>query len=197
MPAGINLTPPQEIKRQKTQYVVGASTKLSILLFIILLGVGTFFFYKSYTLKNQIVGLDTQKADLIQQRESMREVEDYAKKLSGKYFLLQKYLESRLKYSSVMLEFLARVPDGLLLENVGFEGTGKRARVSGTSADIVRVSSFINRLSKDGNASSESAVNLSGKNAFMDVRLDSLNVEEGKDVEYGVSFKVNEEVFLK
>lgn len=197
MPNGVNLTPPQEIKRQKTQYVVGASTKAAVLLVLILVGIAAYFYTQSSSLKNQVSSLETQETDLMSQRDSMTEIEGYAKKLSGKYFLLQKYLESRLKYSSVILELLARVPAGVAFENLDFEGAGKRTRVSGTSSDVVSVSAFVNSLAKEGNSSSESSVSLGGKNAFSDVRLDSLKVDEGKSVEYSVSFKINEEAFLR
>lgn len=197
MLTGINLTPPQEIKRQKTQYIVGASIKTSLLLFVILLGVVGFLFYKLSRLKSQIASLDQQTADLMAQKDSMKEVEEYSRKLSGKYFLLQKYLQSRIKYSAVLTELLARVPENVVLESIGFEGSGKKAQITGLSKDLADISTLINRLAKEGNASSESAVSLNGKNAFSEVSLDSLNVNEGKSVEYNVSFKINEENFLK
>ena len=197
MPAGIDLTPPKEIKRQKTQFIVGTSIKTSLVLFAILLSVTGLLFYKSSTLTTQIASLDQQKAVLTAQKDSMKEVEEYSKKLSGKYFLLQKYLQSRIKYSAVLTELLARVPQNVLLESIGFEGSGKRARITGSSKDLVNVSTLVNRLTKEGNASTESAVSLSGKNAFSEVSLDSLNVNEGKFVEYTVSFKISEENFLK
>lgn len=194
---GINLTPPQEIKSRRTQYVVGASTKIAVVILLGVIGIAIYYFSNTSSLKGQISVLDSQKADLTSQRDSMREVEDYAKKLSGKYFLLQKYLESRLKYSSVMLELLSRVPEGIKFDSLGFEGVGKRTRISGTSKDVVSVSTFISRLAKEGNSSTDSAVKLTGKNAFIDVRLDSLAVDEGKEINYAVSFKINEEAFLK
>lgn len=194
---GINLTPPQEIKRRKTQYVVGASTKISIVLLLIVLGASAYFFSKVSTTKSKIASQDSRKTELTAKREEMREVEDFAKKLSGKYFLLQKYLESRLKYSSAITELLSRIPEGVNYTDLKFEGMGKRASISGTSKDVVSVSSFVNRLAKEGNSSTQSAVKLDGKNAFLEVRLDSLNVEEGKEINYIVSFNVNEEAFLK
>jgi len=197
MPTGINLTPPQEIKRQKTQFIVGTSIKTSLLLLVILLGVAGFLFYKSTQLKTQIASLDQQKIDLTAQKDSMNEVEEYSKKLAGKYFLLQKYLQSRIKYSSVLTELLARVPENVVLESIGFEGSGKKAQITGSSKDLVDVSTLVNRLAKEGSASTESAVTLDGKSAFSEVSLDSLNVKEGESVEYNVSFKVNEENFLK
>ncbi|PIS22106.1 hypothetical protein COT50_03770 [candidate division WWE3 bacterium CG08_land_8_20_14_0_20_41_10] len=197
MPIGIDLTPPKEIKRQKTQFIVGASIKTSLALFVILLGVAGFLFYKASSLKKQISSLDQQKTELTAQKDSMQEVEEYSKKLSGKYFLLQKYLQSRIKYSAVLTELLARVPQNVVLESIGFEGSGKKARITGSSQAIVDVSTLVNKLAKEGNASSESAVSLGGKNAFSEVSLDSLNVDEGKSVEYNVSFKINEENFLQ
>lgn len=194
---GINLTPPQEIKRRRTQYVVGASTKLSVLLLLIVACIAAYYFVKSTGFQTQIGNLESQKADLTSKRESMKEIEGYAQKLSGKYFLLQKYLENRIKYSSVMQELLARVPEGVVFDTIGFEGVGKRARITGTSKDVVSVSSFIGRLTKVGNASDTSAVTLNDKSAFADVRLDSLSVNEGKQVNYAVSFRINEEAFLK
>jgi len=197
MPTGIDLTPPQEVKRQKTQFIVGTSIKVSLLLFVVLLGVAGFLFYESTRLGSQVSSLDQQKTDLTVQKDSMKEVEEYSKKLSGKYFLLQKYLQSRVRYSAVLTELLARVPQNVVLESIGFEGLGKKAKITGSSKDLVDVSTLVNRIAKEGNASSESSVSLSGKNAFSEVSLDSLNVNEGKSVEYNVSFKVNEENFLK
>lgn len=193
----IDLTPPQEIKRKRTQYVVGASTKISVVLLLIAVGVAVYYFTKETNLQTQIASLDSQKTELTARVQSMQEVENYAKKLSGKYFLLQKYLESRLKYSSVMLELLARVPTEISFDNLSFEGAGKRTTIAGSSKDVISVSAFVNRLAKPGNASSESAVTLEGKNAFTDVRLDSLSVDQDKGVAYSVSFKINEEAFLK
>lgn len=197
MDKGINLTPPREIKRRRTQYVVGASTKIATLILFIAVGVAVYYFSKESDLQRQMDSLDSQKIQLTQKVESMREVEDYAKKLSGKYFLLQKYLESRLKYSSVMLELLARVPDEILFDNLTFDGVGRRTTVTGSSKDDISVSTFVNRLAKEGSASSESAVVLDGNYAFTEVRLDSLNADEEKGVTYSVSFKINEEAFLK
>jgi len=197
MPIGINLTPPQEIKRQKTQYIVGTSIKTSLALFIILLGVAGYLFYKTTQLKSKVTLLDQQKIDLVAQKDRMTEVEEYSKKLSGKYFLLQTYLQSRIKYSAVLMELLARVPQNAVLQNIDFEGSGREARVAGSTKDLVDVSTLVNKLAKEGNASSESSVALSGKKAFSDVTLSSLNVNEGKSVEYSISFKINEEAFLK
>lgn len=197
MPIGIDLTPPKEIKRQKTQFIVGASIKTSLGLLVVLLGVMGFLFYKSTELKNQIASLDQQRTEFTAQKDSMQEVEEYSKKLSGKYFLLQKYLQSRIKYSAVLTELLARVPQNVVLESIGFEGSGKKARITGSSLAIVDVSTLVNKLAKEGNASSQSAVSLNGKNAFSEVSLDSLNINEGKSVEYTVSFTINEENFLQ
>ncbi len=201
MPQGINLTPPQEIKRRRTQYVVGASTKISVFLLLLALGVAGYYYSQKSGLTTKIFALQSQKGQLTAQVESMREIENYAKKLSGKYFLLQKYLEGRIKYSSVMLELLARVPQEISFESLNFDGLGKRTTISGASTDVISVSSFVNRLAKEGNASSESAVDLVGKNAFTNVRLDSLSVDEEKEnqkgIQYSVSFDINEEAFLK
>lgn len=201
MPQGINLTPPQEIKRRKTQYVVGASTKISVFLLVLALGVAGYYYSQSSGLTSKIVSLQSQKSQLTAQVESMQDIENYAKKLSGKYFLLQKYLEGRIKYSSVMLELLARVPEEIAFDSLSFDGLGKRTTLTGTSAEVISVSEFVNRLAKEGNASSESAVDLSGKNAFTGVRLDSLSVDETEEnkggIQYSVSFDINEEAFLK
>ncbi|MFH1295145.1 MAG: hypothetical protein ABIH84_01030 [bacterium] len=194
---GINLTPPQEIKERQTRYVVGASTKLAILLLLIAIGISGYYYLTIRTLKTQMAAWQTQSIELDTKVASMHEVEGFAKKLSGKYFLLQKYLESRLKYSAVMQELLARVPSEISFVNVTFEGMGKRAIVSGTSTDVVSVSAFVNQLAKEGNATSQSAVLLEGAHAFLDVRLDSLRVDEEKGVDYSVSFRINEEAFLK
>ena len=201
MPQGINLTPPQEIKRRRTQYAVGASTKISVFLLLLALGVAGYYYSQKSGVTTNISALQSQKGQLTAQVESMREIEKYAKKLSGKYFLLQKYLEGRIKYSSVMLELLARVPQEISFESLNFDGLGKRTTISGASKDVISVSSFVNRLAKEGNASSESAVDLVGKNAFTNVRLDSLSVDEEKEnqkgIQYSVSFDINEEAFLK
>jgi len=193
----IDLTPPQEIKRQKTQYVVGTSTRLAIAFFVIVIGWGGYSLYKATFLKGQISAMEVRESELVAQRSSMSETESYAKKISGKYFLLQKYLESRFRYSSIMQELVSRVPNGVSLDSIAFEGMDKRAKVSGTSADVVQVSSFVSYLSKEGNASSQSAASLSDKNAFTDIRLDSLSVNEGKPVDFSVSFQTNSEVFSK
>lgn len=177
--------------------MVGASTKISVVLLLLAVGVGIYYFSKETSLQNQAASLESQKTNLAAKVESMREVENYAKKLSGKYFLLQKYLESRLKYSSVMLELLARVPTEISFDSLSFEGAGRRTTIAGSSKDVIPVSAFVSRLARPGNASSESAVALEGKNAFMDVRLDSLSVDQDKGVSYSVSFKINEEAFLK
>jgi len=201
MAQGINLTPPQEIKRRRTQYVVGASTKISVFLLVVALGVAGYYYSQRSSLANKVATLQSQKGQLTAQVESMREIENYAKKLSGKYFLLQKYLEGRIKYSSVMAELLARVPQEISFASLTFDGLGKRTTITGESEDIISVSSFVNRLAKEGNASSQSAVDLAGKNAFTNVRLDSLNVDEEKEnqkgIQYTVSFDINEEAFLK
>ncbi len=177
--------------------MVGASTKISIVLLLIAVGVAIYCFSQETALKGKVTRLDSQQAELIAKVESMREIEDYAKRLSGKYFLLQKYLESRLKYSSVMMELLARVPKEISFNDLNFEGVGKRTTIEGVSIDVISVSTFVNRLAKDGNASSDSAVNLSGKNAFTEVRLDSLNVDDEKGITYSISFNIDEGAFLK
>jgi hypothetical protein len=194
---GIDLTPPQEIKKQKTQYVVGFTTIVSILIFLVLAGVGSYYFYRSYTVKNQIAEAVKQSDELAKQRESMKGIEDYSKRLSGKFFVLQKYLKTRVKYSSVMLEIISRVPNGLTLESIGMESGSKRARLTGASKDVVQVSAFVNRLAKEGKSSSESSTELDGKKAFTDVRLESLQLDKESSVDYAVSFMVNEEAFLK
>ena len=198
MVSGVNLTPPQEIRRRRTQYVVGAATKMSVLLVLVLAGVAVYYFVKSSTLHKQIADLDSRGNDLTSQRDSMAEVEGYAKKLSGKYFLLQKYLESRLKYSSVISELLARVPKSVLFTDLDLGGAGQEVKVSGKSGDVISISAFINGLAKEGNASSGSGVVLDGQRAFLDVRLESLKVDEiQKSVDYSIVFKVNEKAFLK
>jgi len=201
MAQGINLTPHKEVKLRRRQYVVGVSTNISIFLFMVALGVAGYYYSRSSNLNSKISTLQSQKGQLTAQVESMREIENYAKKLSGKYFLLQKYLEGRIKYSSVMTELLARVPQEISFASLTFDGLGKRTTITGESKDIISVSSFGNRLAKEGNASSESAVDIAGKNAFTNVRLDSLSVDEEKEnqkgIQYAVSFDINEEAFLK
>jgi len=197
MVVGIDLTPPREIKKQKTQYVVGTSTKVSIFLFVLALAGGGFLFYTTRQLNSQINETEKQKAELTAKRASLKEVEDYAKRLSGKYFLLQKYLEGRTRYSVVVTELTARVPTGISIETIAFDSGGRPSKVTGLASDIVQVSAFISKLAKDGSASSESSAALVGKNAFDNVRLDSLLVNEDKHVEYGISFVVNEENFKK
>lgn len=194
---GINLTPQQEIKRRRTHYVVGAATKISIFITFVTLCVAGYYFYTTSKVNSQISDLEQKKSDLNSQISGMSDIENLAKKLSGKYFLLQKYLESRLKYSSVILELTSRVPDGVSFESLNFEGVGKRARLSGKSKDTVSISYFVAKLSKQGNASEDSGANLEGKNAFSDIRLESLNVNKDKTATYVISFKINEEAFLK
>lgn len=201
MARGINLTPPQEIKRRKTQYVVGVSTRISLVLLIVAVATAGYYFYQSSSLDSKIKALEDQKNALTKQIESMNDIENYAKKISGKYLLLQKYLEGRVKYSAVLSELLARVPQEISFESIAFDGLGRRTTISGSSKDIISVSTFINRLAKEGNASTESAVDLSGKNAFVGVKLDSLSVDEEKEgqkgIRYSVSFEINKEAFLK
>ncbi len=181
--------------------MVGASTRVSIFLLVLAVGVACYYFFRFSSLNSRIAALEDQKNHFASQVESMREVEDRAKQLAGKYFLLQKYLESRIRYSSVMMELFARVPQEVTLSVLDFEGLGRRATISGGSTDAIFVSSFVSRLAKEGNASSDSGVDLAGRNAFINVRLDSLSVSEEevgqKGVQYSVSFDVNGEAFLK
>jgi|GEM_PF-4813599 Tfp pilus assembly protein PilN len=197
MPTGINLTPPQELKRQQVQFIVGAAVKATAVLLVLALGAAGYLFYKSGQLKGELRALDQQQTDLLAQKASMREVEDYSKKISGKYFLLQKYLQSRIKYSAVLAELLTRVPETIVLDGLDFGGADKKAQITGTSKDLVTVSALVNGLAKEGNSSSDSAVGLAGKNAFTAVSLDSLNVTEGESVDFVVSFTVTEENFLQ
>jgi len=96
-----------------------------------------------------------------------------------------------------MLELLSRIPPEISFNSLNFEGVEKRTSLSGTSKDVISVSVFVSRLAKEGNASTESSVNLGGKNAFTNVRLDSLSVSKGNGVNYSISFNINKEAFLK
>lgn len=200
----VDLTPPQEVKRKKTHFVVNTTARLTGFLLLTVLGVAGFFLYKSYKLKSQIANIDSSISSMEERRLSLSEIEDYSKKLAGKYFLLQRYMETRLSYSAVVKELVSRVPNSVVIDNLQFETGGKRARISGSSANSSQVSAFITELSRVGNSSSGSAVDLSGKNAFSDIRLETLSVDKKQQgavssspVEYTITFKVNEEAFLK
>lgn len=193
----INLTPPQELKRQKTQYVVGAATKVSLILLVIAVSLSVYFFVKTLKLKRELSFLEAQNRKIEQEIASMQDIENYAKDISGKYLILQRYLESRLKYSAIFREILSRKPVGVEIEKAEFEGMGKRSRIYGSSTNEMLIAVFMSKMDMPGNLFPNSGVLLEGKKAFTDVNLDALNVDETKKVKYTISFYVNEEVFLK
>ena len=200
----VDLTPPQEIKRQKTQYFVGTSTKISAVLLVMCLLAAGYLAYRSLSYKAQIFAVDQRVLALESRRAELSDVEEVSKKLAGKYFLLQRYMETRVAYSSVVKELIARVPSEVTVDDIAFESGGKKANVSGFSTNPSQVAAFITELSRSGNAASDPAVQLTGKNAFTDVRLETLSVDDRKaqtrkagSVEYAISFKINEGAFLK
>lgn len=193
----INLTPPQELKRQKTQYVVGAATKASLVFLLLSVLLSAYYFFVTFKLKNNLRDLDLQNKQIAQEISSLQDIENYAKGISGKYLILQRYLESRLKYSAVFKELLGRKPVGVEIEKVDFDGVGKVSRLYGVSTNEVLISLFMSNLEKIGNLSLDSGISLEGKKAFTDVNLDSLSLDETKQARFVISFYLNEEAFLR
>lgn len=193
----IDLTPPAELKRKKAILVFGIFTKLLILLLVLVIVISAYYFLKHQETKKKLLVLDAEISRLNNEIINMSELEDTAKRISSRYVLLKNYLGARVKCGDVIRELVLRTPKGLSIERISFEGVGKRFVISGFSNNETLLSLFLNNLSKNRIlfSGSEGVGDKANEPAFVDIRLDSLNVSEDGKVNYVVSFLINESIF--
>lgn len=170
--ADINLIPQQEKQEQAKVKAVKSSTVLSIVMFFLVAGVAGYMFYQTSTIKNTIVGHDTNITNLRNDIETLSEIEISARNLGQRYNTLKGILETRDHYSILLAEFKKRIPPTVELDTFG-TGRGATINVSGQGTDYISIAKFINDLVD--NDFSEASEGLGG--LFTDVALNSVNLD--------------------
>jgi Tfp pilus assembly protein PilN len=145
MPETINLIPQEERIQQTKTKVVKLSTILSVILLIVVAGVGGYFYYKAYTLRSNIKDLDSSITNLRTEISSLSEIEIQARNLYKKSTILQSIFNERIYYSTLLTELEASIPDGVDIQSFGL-GKESTIVISGNAATYNYVQELTNRL---------------------------------------------------
>lgn len=146
-PLDINLIPQTEVVKQEEGHLVRVSTIVSIVLLVIVLGVGGVVWFNFSQVDSQNKVLLNQLADLRSKIMAQSDVEINARTLDKKYAVLTNVLNSRVYYSLLLREIKVRKPGNLTLTDL--EVKGGTAHISGEADTYISISSFVNNLLND------------------------------------------------
>lgn len=166
MPETINLIPQEERIQQTKTKVVKVSTIISVVLLVIVAGVGGFFYYRVYTLRNELKELDAGVANLRSQISSLSEIEIEARNLYKKSQVLEKLFNERIYYSTLLTEFAESTPEQITVNSLGM-GKDTSLSVSGRADTYNAVQEFTNQLL--------------GNEVFTSVELNSVGLDTKDD----------------
>src|SRR4030066_1015946 len=113
----VNLIPSEERDEQTKTKVVKFSTTLTIILLIIVCGVGGFYFYQNYKIKKEISSLDTNITKLRTEINNLSNIEINARNLYKKSSTLKGIFDNRLLYSKILINLQERPPANVLIES--------------------------------------------------------------------------------
>ncbi|OGC45660.1 hypothetical protein A2V49_03065 [candidate division WWE3 bacterium RBG_19FT_COMBO_34_6] len=145
----VNLIPSEERDEQTKTKVVKFSTTLTIILLIIVCGVGGFYFYQNYKIKKEISSLDTNITKLRTEINNLSNIEINARNLYKKSSTLKGIFDNRLLYSKILINLQESTPANVIIESVSF-GLEDTINITGNAQTYNLVQDFSNMLlSKD------------------------------------------------
>jgi Tfp pilus assembly protein PilN len=145
MPETINLIPQEERIQQTKTKVVKLSTILAVILLIIAAGLGGYFYYRVYTIKQEISDLDGNITQLRSDISSLSEIEVNARNLFKKSEALMTLFDNRYYYSTLLRELDASIPEQVVIESFGL-GKENTVAISAKAANYNLVQDFTNKL---------------------------------------------------
>jgi Tfp pilus assembly protein PilN len=145
MPQSINLIPQQEVHEQAKHTIVKFSTVLSIFFVFVVAGVSAYYYFEASKVKKEADLLDEQVVAARNEINSLSVIEVSARNLDAKYKVLQQLFNSRVYYSLLLGELLARKPDAITIKDFGLF-TGNKLSVSGSGPSYIVISGFVNNL---------------------------------------------------
>ncbi len=176
----INLIPKEERVQQAKTKVVKLSTILSVVLLVIVGGVGGFYFYKAYTLRSEVKALDDQISNLRDQINQLSDIEISARNLFSKSNVLGSIFDSRFYYSKMLEELEKSIPSGVVVKTFGLN-KDSQISISGTAQTYNQVQEFSNKLLESP--------------LFTEVSLNSVGLEKSEEkINYFIIVTYNEEV---
>ncbi len=193
MAQSINLIPQREkVEQQKTQ-IVKVSTVFSVLILVIVGLIAGYFFYQTSRIKKQTASLNEAINVTRGEIVNLSQIEISARNLGKKYQTLTSIFEGRVYYSLLAEELLRRTPPSVKIENLTI-GYQQEITVSGTGTDYLAISQFVNRLTEK-----LASQDVSHKdNIFTDVTLNTVNLEaQTGRVRYFIVVKFDKELLKK
>jgi len=162
----INLIPQEERVRQVKTKVVKASTTLSILVLVLVAGVGGFFYYKVHTVRTQVKDLEHKITNLRSDINDLSKIEIDARNLYKKSTILGSIFDSRAYYSKMLEELEVSVPSGVTIKSYGLNKENAVA-IAGLAQTYNQVQEFSNKLLE--------------RPLFTEVTLNSVGLENNKE----------------
>lgn len=141
----INLIPKEERIQQTKTKVVKFSTILSVIVLVIVAGIGGFYYYKAYTVRSELEMVENNITDLRSQISQLSDIEIDARNLFKKSNTLVSIFDSRLYFSIMLDELEQSVPDGVVVRSFGLN-KDMQVSISGTAQTYNEVQDFSNRL---------------------------------------------------
>lgn len=190
MPQSINLIPQSEVKEQKKEQIVKFSSILSVVLLLIVAGVGGYYWYQVRGLNTQISELDNRINMSRSAVANLSDIEVLARTLDAKFQIVEEIFASRRSYATLLSELNKRVPANVMIESFGISGDNNdELNLSGDGADYIAIARFLDTLSdKDYGLASEDY-----KNLFTDVSLNSVTLDgQSLRVSYSIVVKFDE-----
>lgn len=175
----INLIPKEERVQQTKTKVVKFSTILSIIILVIVGGVGGFFYYRAYTVRQELKQKEDNIADLRAQINQLVDIEINARNLFKKTNTLREIFDSRLYYSNMLEELEKSIPEGISVISFGIN-KDNQVSISGEAQTYNDVQDFSNRLLESP--------------LFTEVSLNSVGLENTEDkINFFILVSYNEE----
>ena len=188
MAQSVNLIPDQEVQEQTQKKVVKMSTVFSILVLIVVSGITAYFVYKTTSINSQIKDEDTKIATARSQIQAKSSIEITARNLDKKYKAIKEMLGSRPYYSTLMEEFRARTPEGIVIKNYTMLKDNKIS-VTGQAVTYVTITTFGNNLL---------TANFSGGNqklsgVFKSIILNQVDLSQSGTVDFSMTIDYDPE----
>lgn len=166
----INLIPQEERVQQVKTKVVKLSTVLSLAILVLVVAVGGFFYYQSFTLKTKLKATDGSIANLRTEINKLASIEIEARNLYKKSTVLATLFESRIYYSAMLEELEKSIPQGVNIKSYGLM-KDKQVSIAGRADTYNQVQEFSNKLLE--------------RPLFTEISLNSVGLDNNKE---GINF---------
>ncbi len=195
MVQSINLIPQEEKAEQAKESVVRFSSVISVVFLLVVIAVSGFYWFRNRSISNQIDVHQQNIEDLRTDISALSEIEVVARSLDAKYKTLDEIYKTRRKYSTLLSELEARVPETVSIDSFSLSGDElTEINISGKGQDYLSIARFLSTLSdKQFPQAGEGFENL-----FTDVSLNSVNLDsQSLSVSYFIVVTFDEELLPK